>query len=357
MERAINLHELVVANFRTKHLSPEILDWFNSNDIAIAESCSRQAYFGLKKDFESFPPLADSNALKYFQGASAYRFLLRLACGLESARQAEDNIKGQLFEGWSKFEASNPETYKTLDTIMQQIKADSRYVSAAGLAHYKVYTHETVARDISGQEKGETMLLVASRGRHGGISSFSEKLMRVCGNNRNGRVDEIIVTSPETADLSYIFDEMLSLKRRGILAVDIKRASFPNFTRYVEQADHVYVDIAMGTHPDVEMQIISAWQNRVSKSNNLTLLRGDPTNNGASSGLWRDAGLDSYISPEDIRAAMTERMHTNIKAVADSECALEYCITLREKGESPSHAKVRDHLNLRSIDQPQPVAA
>lgn len=355
MRQAIHLHELAIANFRTTLLtSADLRGWMEASDVALIESCSRQALLGFKKDFSAFPFLGHPSN-HFYEGPDAYKFLVRLACGLESARINEDNIKGQLFDGWDAYTTADTAKRKALDSIMQDVKADSRFVHGATLSKFQFYRHELSARDLSGQQKGETILVVGSRNRHGELSGFTEGIISVTGNNRGGRVSEILVTSPNTQDLSVIHDKLRAMKVKGVLAADIVRIPFAQIGRHIERADRVFVDIAMGSSPVAEGEIISVWQGRVRQDNKMVMLRGNPMANNTSTGLWADVPLTSYISPEDIQADMRARGAANSKILEAAKDAVEYCVSLRERGESPSNAKVRNFVG--DLGGPAPAAA
>lgn len=352
MRQAIHLHELAIANFRTILLTAaEMHDWMEASDVALIESCSRQALLGFKKDFSNFPLLGHPSN-HFYQGPDAYKFLVRLACGLESARVNEDNIKGQLFDGWDAYTTDDTGKRKALDSIMQDVKADSRFVHGATLSKFQFYRHELSARDLSGQQKGDTILVVGSRNRHGELSGFTEGIVSVTGNKRGGRVSQILVTSPDTQDLSAIHDKLRAMQVKGILAADIARIPFSQFGQHIERADRVFVDVAMGSNPVAEEQIVLAWQGRVRQDNRMVMLRGNPMANNASTGLWANAALSSYVSPEDIQADMRARGASNNRVLEAAKNAVEYCVSLRAKGESPSSAKVRGFVGELGMSAP-----
>ncbi len=351
LTRPIHVRELVVVNFKTKFFDDDIRAWKNNTtDIAVAESCNRQVWFGLQDDFADFPGRGRAN-INYFEDRDAYDFLVRLYLGLESARLCEDSIKGQLCDGWEQFAPANPRTKKVVDSIMQDMKADSRFVSGAILSTYKHHKHEIAARDLSGQAKGDKALLIGSLNRNGNLSSFTDGLARVIGNKRAGRVDEIVVTHPDADTLRALYDHMRSLKNRGILAAEITRAPFRDICQSIEESDRVYVDIPMGSRPEDEEMIVLAWATRHYQDNTLTHLRGNPNNMGLSTPLWEETQLTNYISPEAIRDDMAERGRHNAEVIRQAIGAIKFCSKLRMEGDTPSNAKVRDYVQGQKQDQ------
>lgn len=342
MQRNIPQRDFAVATFQTKHLTPEIQAWASQAEIAIPMSCSRQIYFGHAKDFQNFPG-HDNPIIDYREGEQAYGYMISLALGLQSKRQREDSIKGQVFDSWDLYKTDDEAKHKQLSRVMQDLKADTRFVGHV-LADYKFHRYEIAARDLSGQQKGETILLVGSQSRHGNLSPITDGIARVCGNKRSNGVSEILVTNPNSEVRRAVYDELIDLKRRGILAADIKRVNFWDFCQTIEKCDRVYVDMPMGQNPQADEHMVLSWQTRIFEGNTLTHLRGNPLMQGSSSPLWQNANLQSYISPEDIRADMSGRAVHNIEVLGNAERAIEFCASLRNDGISPSNAKVRDYI-------------
>jgi hypothetical protein len=344
--REIFERELVVVNFRTKFFSDDIRRWKAGARIAIAESCNRQLWFGLQDDFAAFPG-RERPDIDYHEGLDAYRFMLKVYCGLESDRIdriTDSSIKGQICAGWEEFVTDDARKKKAIDAIMTDIKADSRFVSAAALDDYKPRRHEISARDLSGQKKSDRVLLIGHLNDGGKLSKFTDGIARVTGNKRAGRVREIVLTHPDAKTLSAMADQMMTLKNSGIIAADVSRVSFKDLSRAIESVDRTYVDIPMGSMPDAEETIVLTWQTRIYQDNTLTHLRGNPHEMGSSSPLWADAALDNYVSPELIRHDMAQRAIHNQSVLENANKAIEYCAELRMRGEQPSHAKVREHL-------------
>lgn len=352
--RPIYMREFVVVNFQTKFFDGDTRAWkAQAENVAMAESCSRQVWFGLQDAFADFPGRG-RNVVNYFEDRDAYDFMLRLYLGLESKYMCEDSIKGQICDGWDAFQPTDARTKKVIDSIMQDMKADSRFVSSAILSSYKHYKQELAARDLSGQEKGDKALLIGSLNRHGKLSDFTDGLARVIGNKRAGRVDEIVVTNPDANVARVVYDHLRQLKTRGILAADIRRAGFGDLSKEIEKAERVYVDVPMGSNPDAEETIALTWATRVWRENTLTHMRGDPKNMGQSTEIWQGDYLDNYTSPEDIRADMAERGRHNSEVIQKALAAIKYCAKLRMEGDTPSNAKVKAF--VEGLDLPAPGA-
>lgn len=362
MRDFIPLQQLAVVNFRTQHLKADVRAWKESADVASAMSCARQVWFGTKDDFADFPRRDQSRtAVTYYEGAEAYKFMVQLVLGLDSKHVYENNVKGQVFSCWEQYQTSDAAKRKLLDRIMQDIKADSRHIDGAVLSGYKQHRHEISARDLSGQKKDDTILLVGANSGGGKLTNFTDGIARVTGNKRSNAAREIIVTHPDGTVRDSIYSQLRDMKIRGILQADISQVSFSDFSNTVEKSNRVYVDLPMGSDQEAEEHIVLSWQTRINQGNTLTYLRGNSNNMGFSTPLWEQAGLDSYISPEMIRADMSARNKHNRVVLQKADELIAFCTKLRVDGDSPSNAKVRDYLagevRSRSHQEAKPMLA
>jgi Glutamyl-tRNAGlu reductase, N-terminal domain len=112
------------------------------------------------------PLLRDANTADYeqFAGAEGYRFLLQLACGLESEIAGETEILGQIKQSWRDYEIANPERASALRPWMQRLLQDtkeirSEFVVGLGSATYG----SLVRRLLGGATPGTTLMLGAGQ--------------------------------------------------------------------------------------------------------------------------------------------------------------------------------------------------
>ena len=97
-------------------------------------------------------------------GTEAYRFLLQLACGLESEIAGETEILGQIKQAWRDYETAQPEEARGLRPWMQRLLQDtkeirSEYVVSLGSATYG----SLVRRLLGGTLAGPTLLVGAGQ--------------------------------------------------------------------------------------------------------------------------------------------------------------------------------------------------
>ncbi|MEO8316373.1 MAG: hypothetical protein ABI645_16445 [Pseudomonadota bacterium] len=134
------------------------------NACAIS-TCLRDVRIGLMPPDDQ-PVAAEANAAGYelHTGADAYRFLLQLACGLESEIAGETEILGQVKQAWRDCETNGGDGPKLLRPWMQRLLQDtkeirSEYVVGLGSATYG----SLVRRLLGGASPGPTLLLGAGQ--------------------------------------------------------------------------------------------------------------------------------------------------------------------------------------------------
>lgn len=131
----------------------------------VISTCLREVRIGMLP-VEDQPMPAEAHAAGYelHTGASAYRFLLQLACGLESEIAGETEILGQVKQAWRDCEIQGGDGPKQLRPWMQRLLQDtkeirSEYVVGLGSTTYG----SLVRRLLGGAAQGPTLLLGAGQ--------------------------------------------------------------------------------------------------------------------------------------------------------------------------------------------------
>ena len=134
-------------------------------DACVVQTCLRQVQIGTRAGLDQGRlPEGTEAAFEVRHGAEAYEFLLRLACGLESAIPGETEILGQIKEAWREYEAQNALSARRLRPWLQRLLAEtkeirSEYIVGLGSATYGSLTR----RLLGGRPSGTTLLLGAGQ--------------------------------------------------------------------------------------------------------------------------------------------------------------------------------------------------
>lgn len=155
------LADLIVLNRKTADRPPsELLP-----DAMVLGTCLREVRVAMVPPREQpSRAVADAAGFERHVGAEAYRFLLQLACGLESEIAGETEILGQIKQAWRDHEATGSDAAVALRPWMQRLLQDtkeirSEYVVGLGSATYG----SLVRRLLDSHLPGPTLLLGAGQ--------------------------------------------------------------------------------------------------------------------------------------------------------------------------------------------------
>lgn len=123
------------------------------------DSCQRQLWACSADDLDAISPLMEPE-LDLFEGADAYRFLLRVATGLESQVVGETDIFGQLKEAWRTSQSSgDPE----LGVLMQRLFEDTKDIRSRYLQNLGGASYGSLVRMMLKQNSGPTLIVGAGQ--------------------------------------------------------------------------------------------------------------------------------------------------------------------------------------------------
>ena len=105
-----------------------------------------------------------ATAARAFEGAEAYAFLLRFACGLESKLLGETEIFGQFKESWRAFSAAPSLQSRQLAGTVQSLFQDTKEVRANQLSSLGSASYGSQVRRLLGTvSAGPTLLIGAGQ--------------------------------------------------------------------------------------------------------------------------------------------------------------------------------------------------
>jgi hypothetical protein len=112
------------------------------------------------------PSAADCAAegFERFRGADAYRFMLLLACGLESEIAGETEILGQIKDAWREHESADAQSAPALRPWMQRLLQDTKEIRSEFVTGLGSATYGSLVRRLLGTDSaGPTLLLGAGQ--------------------------------------------------------------------------------------------------------------------------------------------------------------------------------------------------
>jgi Glutamyl-tRNAGlu reductase, N-terminal domain len=134
-------------------------------DACAVKTCLREVRIAAMPA-ESRPAPMEAQAAGYeaFSGADAYRFLLQLACGLESEIAGETEILGQIKQSWRDYEVAHAAQARTLRPWIQRLLQDTKEVRTEHVVGLGSATYGSLVRRLlGGTLTGPTLLLGAGQ--------------------------------------------------------------------------------------------------------------------------------------------------------------------------------------------------
>ena len=121
------------------------------------DSCQRMLWVCWDTDLEDLEVSATSG-VEVFEGIEAYRFLLRVATGLESQIVGETDIFGQLKEVWRKM---SPDA--EMSALMQRLFEDTKDIRSRFMQNLGGATYGSLVRMMLKQSRGPTLVIGAGQ--------------------------------------------------------------------------------------------------------------------------------------------------------------------------------------------------
>ncbi|MEO7775855.1 MAG: hypothetical protein ABIT36_03330 [Steroidobacteraceae bacterium] len=177
-------------------------------DTCAIDTCLRQVRIGTRALLGTAPVGMGTR-----QGVDAYRFLLALACGLESEIAGETEILGQIKAGWREFDTRGSLSARRLRPIMQRLFQDTKEIRSHYLTSLGSASYGTLVRKLlGGRVDGPTLLIGAGQlaatvlpyldGAQLTVWNRSAtRLNELIANARNDKLEAKLLDSSEAAEL------------------------------------------------------------------------------------------------------------------------------------------------------------
>jgi glutamyl-tRNA reductase len=163
----VDLRDLNVLHWRGAHVAANpALESASGQDLWLIDTCQRRvavltdpkARAAARREFP------DGGTIESFEGAEAYAFLLRFACGLESKLIAETEIFGQVKQAWRSFSERGSSLARQLSPWVQLLFQDVKAIRAQYLGHLGSASYGSQVRRLLGDEAGAGAAAEAAAG-------------------------------------------------------------------------------------------------------------------------------------------------------------------------------------------------
>lgn len=125
------------------------------------ETCLRRLWISMSKPGASQPRVPTSIGAERYAGVDAYEFLLRTACGLESAIPGESDVFGQLKESWQSFRTQRAAAAE-FEPLMQRLFEDVKHIRSRHLCGLGAATYGSLVRTLLGADADAPTLLIGA---------------------------------------------------------------------------------------------------------------------------------------------------------------------------------------------------
>ena len=158
LERLTVVHARKLAREGGVTITPDVL--FPS--AFAVETCLRRLWISISPAASSQHRLASAIGAERYVGVEAYEFLLRTACGLESAIAGESDVFGQLKESWKSFRGTRAEAVISLEPLMQRLFEDVKHIRSRHLSGLGAATYGSLVRMLLGSDADAPTLLIGA---------------------------------------------------------------------------------------------------------------------------------------------------------------------------------------------------
>jgi hypothetical protein len=158
LERLIVVHTRKMAREGGVIFTPDVL----SPSAFAVETCLRRLWVSVSTPSTTRYRASTAIGVERFTGVDAYEFLLRTACGLESAIAGESDVFGQLKEAWQSFRRERRDAAAALEPLMQRLFEDVKHIRSRHLCGLGATTYGSLVRTLLGTDADAPTLLVGA---------------------------------------------------------------------------------------------------------------------------------------------------------------------------------------------------
>ena len=329
--------------------------WMDEQAVPVGETCFRTLLFGPADEVEKVELPNERNVrfrshADHLRGADAYAFMLRMISGLESKREGDSHIASQFKASWTRFQQKNPEKAASMESIVQNLIADSRLIVSHFAKDITTQNIQNAAKILNGHKGGQRAIIIGN-GTEEKASPVTISLARILSTPGKTSVSEIGVVHPDAAVRARILEEFEALRHdekldSGLMLRDITPS---DLEAAFEDYDRVYCDLPMGQDEVFDSLLIEAWSGRERQDNRFAHLRGAIDLQGTSSPLFKAAEprLANYFSPETVMGKNAQIGESNKRLRTRCAAMVEHMTKQRTEG---NNVRLGEMLSLGLID-------
>ncbi len=339
----IPVAELLVMSLPAPGQANSIKPWEGIEKFFPAESCARHLLVGTARDWEDVPEEMRTavvpdrvkkpmHKITIKHGQEAYEFLLLIGCGLEAERQGETHICGEIKRAWHGFKSEKAGSAVLLEQIMQAIFADIKKIQSTILEKMHPISKylAVTGRILAGISKGcgAKVLLIGQ----------TQDITTGTAHALSSHVDEIWITHPNEREVQRRYEELHLAQKEGRVKAKVSIVPFKMaLETHTKLANHIFVCTPMGEDTALDTEIINAWKARAAERSDgyILHLKGDPHARNTTSEIWREAGLVSFITPEQMQQRLQSDRNENATILAQARQACVNASLVRASGKDP----------------------
>ena len=172
---------------------------FGANSIDV-DSGKNEGVFAMKTCQRSLllstSILANVSCRRQYQGAEAYAFMLRFACGLESEIKGETDVFGQIKTAFRNFSIDEPVHASVLKPLFLKLFEDTKDIRASYLNGIGGNTYGSLARRLLSPDAGDRVLILGAGQISKSVAPYFAESNLIVFNRSLGRLLQL------TAELS-----------------------------------------------------------------------------------------------------------------------------------------------------------
>jgi hypothetical protein len=326
----------------------DVRTWTNKNlgsRVFNAENCERHIWFGTEDDFKDFPDLTRFEGLHVREGAEAYSFLLRFMSGLVNPNGYDAPAGHRFFLAWEKINKRSPKNAEAYRDLIRHLTTDYQFIQRHVCQNIQADRPWLVARDMAGQTRGDTVIVIADTYEaDGNMTNAAKRMMTTVNGSGTCPAKKIFYTCADAAHGASLRGGVESLKEAGKLRVPAKAFHLQDdLPKIMAAADRVYITVPVGKYPDMDLLIAECWRGRTHQSGAMVHTHADKD---VIPGAFNPFdGLSGYHSAQAVAAESLRRTSAYDRLLTLGCEIADQCAQTRCRGQNTPYPDVRRRFN------------